>query len=474
MSARPRRVGKLALAAAACAALSLACRGLPAGRATPLPNPATAIAGATASAQALQGLPRLTPTLRPSGTPMAPPSASPAASPHVAATPTLAPSATPTVRATQPEGSLPRLASAQPVTVTAINMLDTRLGWAVAHSGGDPNDHVLRTADGGQTWGDVSPPQPAGAGEGGQAVVAVFLDDAHAWAVYFDPQVAPNPAAPSVWATRDGGQTWALSPPLDVSEAEYFNPAQFAFAGDQHGWLLAHVGAGMSHDYVMVYATADGGATWERVVDPFLNNLPMSCAKTGIGFLNAQTGWITGDCQGVTAGVYLQRSDDGGHTWNSQALPAPAAAASLFESEDHACRSGGLQILPPQSVRLAVSCTAFDTGTETSYLYASGDAGQSWQVSALPGPIIHFLTSQVGWAQQPADPNQPRALRQVFASQDAGQTWTELSTVAWSGRFDFVSPEAGWAVAVAGDTSALVASTDGGRNWRLLAPRIGP
>jgi len=43
-----------------------------------------------------------------------------------------------------------------------IHMLDPRQGWSVAVDSGQDR-HILRTQDSGQTWQDVTPPEPASA-----------------------------------------------------------------------------------------------------------------------------------------------------------------------------------------------------------------------------------------------------------------------------------------------------------------------
>ena len=49
---------------------------------------------------------------------------------------------------------------------------------------------------------------------------------------------------------------------------EFFSPGYFSFPDKRNGWLLVHGGAGMSHDYIYVYGTVDGGASWFSQVDP--------------------------------------------------------------------------------------------------------------------------------------------------------------------------------------------------------------
>ena len=41
--------------------------------------------------------------------------------------------------------------------------------------------------------------------------------------------------------------------------------------------------------------TADGGATWADILDPSMDNDIQSFSKTGMVFLDSQTGWLTRD-----------------------------------------------------------------------------------------------------------------------------------------------------------------------------------
>jgi photosystem II stability/assembly factor-like uncharacterized protein len=103
---------------------------------------------------------------------------------------------------------IPRLAAGQPVTITYVNMLDATTGWAVGGLEGI-GDHVLRTGDGGHTWRDVTPPEPASAGdESDKIAIGSFLDADTAWVTYSYLDFFKLPVAPTVWRTGNGGQTW--------------------------------------------------------------------------------------------------------------------------------------------------------------------------------------------------------------------------------------------------------------------------
>ena len=416
--------------------------------------------------------------LEPSGTPAPTFTAAPSAQPATVTAEPPTEAATLTPAPTPPGEPLPALVAGQPVTLTVVRFFDAAQGWAIGFGTGDlAYDHLLASSDGGLTWRDASPPEYRSAAPAGRAAVAFFQDPQTAWATYYGRDIAPDEAA-LVWRTTDGGATWQASAPLDLSDVEFFATSDLHFADATHGWLLTHVGAGMNHDYVVLFATTDGGQTWTRVVDPFDardGNLQMSCLKTGLGFLDAQTGWVTGDCQAVAPGVFLQRTSDGGHTWAAVDLPAPADLPDAFTRQDGGCGTYRLVTFAPATVRLAVTCLIYtDTLTLHHFLYTSTDGGATWSSQPLPAPDHAWLDAATGWTIDPADPNDPAALRRLYQSTDGGATWQYVNTVAWTARLNFVSADEGWAVAQSGLDLALVHTTTGGRSWVLLAPVAAP
>ncbi len=436
-------------------ALSLACSRLPLGG-QPIPGPATVAAGITQTFVAGQG------------------QAVGAATPTTAPDATRPPAGAPTDSAAD-GGARPRLAPGQPANIIRLNMLDAATGWAVGFAPNDPSEYVLRTTDGGQTWVDVSPPVAPGTP---WAATAFFLDANQAWVTLAHAEAPPLSGTPAVvWHTQDAGQNWSPSQPLNLSDAEYSAPSHLLFVDNLRGWLLTHVGAGMNHDYVMLFATGDGGQTWSRLADPLStapNGLPMSCGKTDLAFLDAQTGWVAGDCHGVAPGVYFHRTADGGLTWQPQVLPPPPGAANLFSLETVGCGTYSLRPLPPQTLKAAVYCQDFVSGEVTVWIYSSADAGQNWDASPLPGRDLFFLDANTVWSAAEGDVNDPNAPRHLYRSDDGGQSWADITTVNWGPQLDFIDANTGWAVARAGEELALVHSTDAGANWQLLNPTTGP
>jgi photosystem II stability/assembly factor-like uncharacterized protein len=167
-------------------------------------------------------------------------------------------------------------------------------------------DHVLFTTDGGSTWKDVTPPESEAASGDRKTAIGFFQDAKTAWVTYANYVGYPVPTQVVVWHTADGGAIWQASQPLDVQGlSEIFVPSDLQFVLGQTGWLLVHVGVGMNHDYVALYHSLDGGINWSRILDPYNDGGIQSCTKSAMLFTDLTHGWLTGDCNGVKAGVLL-------------------------------------------------------------------------------------------------------------------------------------------------------------------------
>ncbi len=73
---------------------------------------------------------------------------------------------------TLPGPAIAHLAAGQAINIIKIHMLDPYSGWGI---GGlvHAQDHIFRTQDGGDTWRDVTPPQPVPAA--GDAPIAIGI-----------------------------------------------------------------------------------------------------------------------------------------------------------------------------------------------------------------------------------------------------------------------------------------------------------
>ncbi len=408
-----------------------------------------------ADAQPQAAAPSLGKTLPPATPTQIPPTASPL--PKSSPTPQVLPSPT----APLPDGTpLPSLAAGQPVTLTYIHMIDVLIGWGVGYQV-EGEDHILRTTDGGATWLDVSPPAGGPPPAIPDSPAALFRDNRIVWVAY---PVAPE-QPPVVWRTADGGVTWQAAPLPATSEADFFSPSFFAADGE-NGWLLVTVGAGMQHAYSDLYATKDGGATWEKIADPFSPGASdlMLLPHTGIAF-KGTTGWVTKD-NGVMDGVALVTSTDGGATWLMPTPPNPASTSIM-------CSTYAPTLFAPDRGYYLTTCWDYQTDEQLAYFTAVADGQTTY--TPLPSVVdeLIFFSPQQGLALGCRDWGAPDPLQcDILSTRDNGQSWALVKTVNWDGQFSFVDELHGWAVARNGEEIALVYTQDGGQTWQLLEPRI--
>jgi photosystem II stability/assembly factor-like uncharacterized protein len=363
------------------------------------------------------------------------------------------------------------LAPGLEVTLIKIHMIDPRIGWGIG-TDGDEIERVLHTADGGQTWQDVSPPQPAPVDpQAGLQAAGYFLDQTSAWVAY-------GSAAPpnlidvwQVWRTADAGRTWRASEPLDSEGIlDFASPLLLGFSDAEHGWLMIDLGTSMMHQFVNFYTSMDGGQTWKLVFTPTGSGAIQSCDKLGMSFANAENGWLARDCHGLIDGAFIDATNDGGLTWQVVQLPEPASGT--FQPPNM-CRTGNPHLQSVQVGQLSVTCqrpleTPGPQGELMSpgvnFLFATQDGGVSWIAHPFPGGQLIWIGGNTLLALS----------RQIAISHDAGASWQTIKTVNWDGDFSFVDGRHGWAIARADQAIALVRTDDGGQTWQELKPRTGP
>lgn len=389
--------------------------------------------------------------------------------PELPATVTLPPTQPP-----QPE----QLQPGQSVRITHIQMQDRLNGWAIGQVGNDPSDYLLFTSNGGRTWQNRTPriahQNPPGQGF---SATAFFGPGGLAWAILTDR--APETLDPSglfTWRSSDYGQTWQAGGELSIEGllTQYFVPDHLGFLDDRRGWLMAHLGLGMSHDYIAVFLTDDSGQTWRRVVDPERNPTLMPCPKTGLAFSDPQTGWLAGDCPGLMPGLFLYSTRDGGGSWQPVSLPIPPGQpADLFDGEKTGCGVAGLAYVGADAVMFPVRCAPYNGGKASAWLYVAR-AGGTFSARDLPQPYgnLHFLNPQEGWfiGTASSDPTTPG---EIYYSTDGGLTWKLVLATGWQGRPDFIDSKTGWVVARTGEQYALVYTANGGVLWEEIHAVVG-
>jgi photosystem II stability/assembly factor-like uncharacterized protein len=307
------------------------------------------------------------------------------------------------------------------------------------------------------------------------AADAAFASAERGWVAYLLPAPVPAGAEPVVWRTEDAGKSWQASTPLDLERMpyEHFVPSDLGFLENGSGWMLAHLGVGMSHDYIAVYTTADGGATWQRVSDPEVSPHIQACNKSALVFTTESDGWLSGDCPGLMPQLFLYQTVDGGASWTPVLLPlAEGQSAAGPEQLGDSC--GVRQMNQAEGVLfLALHCYDFEANTSQPYLYRTED-GESWTAAPLPAAngLFDFASPLEGWYLGEGD----EAGATLFHTADSGQRWEVQTELEKTGQVDFVDEQNGWVLTGVGvgDAPELWRVSANGTDWEQLNPSMNP
>ncbi|HEY8531402.1 MAG TPA: hypothetical protein VIL08_04060, partial [Limnochorda sp.] len=265
---------------------------------------------------------------------------------------------------------------------------------------------------------------------------------------------------------------------------------QLIFVDDEHGWFLGQVHPGMHRVEPFLFATQDGGRTWELVMHTRPTEEAPSSEKPFKGSYSTPYGpevlaFVT-PTRGLAGTGSLALTTDGGRTWEAVDLPEPPNAprlaepywyvrpprftskghgyvlADLYEYEDVAC--------PP--------CDQFLAQPKATYLYVTEDQGASWEVYACPQPgvTVVFRDARHGWllAAQREEAGGGAAL---FGTDDRGLSWKSLAErvpFTAQARLSFLDAERGlaWEPEPGEGQPALFVTRDGGKTWEAVEPRL--
>ncbi len=296
-----------------------------------------------------------------------------------------------------------------------------------------PMGRVFRTTDRGATW-TACAPLP-----GAMSVYTLLVSGDTVFAGTY-----PNG---DVFRSTDRGTSWANTAELPLATATR------GLERLQNGDILVGASPYDVLQHNPIYRTTDEGASWTETASLSLINPPFFIRQISTGTVFTG-GW------GIDSDIYLQRSSDNGITWDTvnviAQLECEWTAHDVLEKSDGALYVCGW--IPSQR-----------PGVGGGYVCRSEDDGLTWEPctkivrgdGAHSGVIYDLAEDSEGTlfvGMQPAYDSV------VFASADAGTTWT--STGGLDGAFECMR------LLVASDGTLYAGTTPNGDVFRYVYPGI--
>jgi photosystem II stability/assembly factor-like uncharacterized protein len=279
---------------------------------------------------------------------------------------------------------------------------DGRRGWVVTGDCvGNGGVVVHRTTDGGRTW-LPSPRLGSISCAAGSRVALEFAGSRHGWLVHVE-LVAGRA---ELRRTTDGGRSWSRARPLPL-------PGEVRFRTLRDGWLAR----GDLRDGQALFATRDGGRTWARqtVALPARHRYaqPLYGLPTFIGPSGVLP--VTLLARARTA-VAFYTTADGGRTWRLRAVRRIALGR---DPRNPFAKPAPTAITGPRSWWLI-------SGRDLTRIDVTGDGGRTWRPLPAGLPPSRFADisafDRAGWITT----TRRGGHRRLFATTDAGHTWREL------------------------------------------------
>nr|WP_315393836.1 YCF48-related protein [uncultured Duganella sp.] len=292
-----------------------------------------------------------------------------------------------------------------------VSAVDDNVAWA-SGSG----NAVLRTADGGASWRQLTPPVDP------MATPLDFRDiDAVDARTAYLLSIGPSTAS-RIFKTTDAGATWTQ---------QYVNPDETGFLDAMTFWDADNglvIGDSIDGRF-QILRTGDGGATWSKIpaaaLPPALpNEGAFSASGSNIAMAGRDDAWI------ATGGRVLHTADRG-KTWSVARAPlATGESAGIFSIAFRDALHGVIVGGDYKREGAAVDNVAVtsDGGKTWSLVREKGLSGFRSAVKYLPGGG----GSLVAVGPSGAD-----------VSSDDGRTWTPLAFPATVAGFDAIGFAAG-------------------------------
>ena len=312
----------------------------------------------------------------------------------------------------------------QPQSFSQITLIDKNTGWALSTNG-----QILRTANGGATWADVSISQTPLPVQVPATIGTCFFDGQTAF-------VATNAGTDNqpqivVYRTSDKGSTWDstnILTKLDWEKGD-IGGVKISFADTSNGYLMITGTPGAGQMAKSLYRTTDGGKTFSFIRDitgmtdvaGTMNGI--AGYPTGMTFSTPENGFVTCSYSAYTF-VLMFKTTDGGTTWKLWSLPVPAAYENLSPANNYYADAYPPVFFGEQKKTGVVMLDFVEDGNHVMQSYRTTDGGGTWTLGpASNNPDVRtysFIDATTGWGLDQDG--------KVFTTTDGGATWVPLKT----------------------------------------------
>jgi photosystem II stability/assembly factor-like uncharacterized protein len=186
---------------------------------------------------------------------------------------------------------------------------------------------------------------------------------------------------------------------------------------------------------------------------------------SSLHMINAMTGWALG-MDHATGLNRILRTTNGGTTWQDVSPPQRITAPQKT------AYAGDPYFLNACSAWVALS----QTGNAPALLFRTGDGGETWQQSTLPGNEIRgidFINEHTGWLMVDMLKNGVFTKEDIYHSVDGGQTWKKIVNNNFpfanaDNNLTFINANVGWITGAlsVNNNPRLYITHDGGSTWR--------
>ncbi len=190
--------------------------------------------------------------------------------------------------------------------------------------------------------------------------------------------------------------------------------------------------------FLMVFSSLVNAQWYRQEVPPGIDYL------TAVHFIDATTGWVTGN-----NGAIL-KTTNGGRSWERLTGTSDTTYSSIFFTDT---RNGFVTGYPRNGYGV---------------VRRTSDSGATWrnvrQGIMFPLKEVVFTTRDTGWVI--GGPVSRLSMGAIDKTTDGGNTWQEqqFPRDAVFSSIDMISSQIGW---VAGSDGTILSTTDGGTNWNL-------